>query len=169
MGIPCYDQELIEKIAEKSGFSKDYIKNTEEASSRGGWFANALARPFPSPGSSNQDYLWAVQRKTILELAEQGPCVIVGRCADYILKEYADCLTVFIHADLEKRMERIVQQYGETDTAPEKRLRDKDRRRATYYHFYTDMEWGAAKNFHIALDSGALGLEKCVDLITSLY
>lgn len=168
LGIPCYDQELIEKIAEKSGFSKDYIKNTEEASSRGGWFANALAgRSFA--GSSNQDYLWAVQRKTILELAEQGPCVIVGRCADYILKEYADCLTVFIHADLEKRMERIVQQYGETDTAPEKRLRDKDRRRATYYHFYTDMEWGAAKNFHIALDSGALGLEKCVDLISSLY
>lgn len=168
LGIPCYDQELIEKIAEKSGFSKDYIKNTEEASSRGSWFANALAgRSFA--GSSNQDYLWAVQRKTILELAEQGPCVIVGRCADYILKEYADCLTVFIHADLEKRMERIVQQYGETDTAPEKRLRDKDRRRATYYHFYTDMEWGAAKNFHIALDSGALGLEKCVDLITSLY
>lgn len=168
LGIPCYDQELIEKIAEKSGFSKEYIKNTEEASSRGGWFANALAgRSFA--GSSNQDYLWAVQRKTILELAQQGPCVIVGRCADHILKDEADCLTVFIHADPEKRMKRIVEQYGETDTAPEKRLRDKDRRRATYYHFYTDMEWGAARNFHVALDSGVLGLETCVDLIVGLY
>lgn len=168
LGIPCYDQELIEKIAEKSGFSKEYIKNTEEASSRGGWFANALAgRSFA--GSSNQDYLWAVQRKTILELAQQGPCVIVGRCADHIPKDEADCLTVFIHADPEKRMKRIVEQYGETDTAPEKRLRDKDRRRAIYYHFYTDMEWGAARNFHVALDSGVLGLETCVDLIVGLY
>ena len=166
--IPCYDQELIETIAEKSGFSQDYIRRTGEDTPRGGWFANALVGRSLS-GASNQDYLWSIQRRTILELAQQGPCVIVGRCADAILKDQADCLTVFIHAPLEVRAERIVQRYGETDTAPEKRLREKDRRRAAYYQFYTDLEWGAAKNFHICLDSGALGLDRCVDLIAGLY
>ena len=95
--IPCYDQELIETIAEKSGFSQDYVRRTGEDTPRGGWFANALVGRSLS-GASNQDYLWSIQRRTILELAQQGPCVIVGRCADAILKDQADCLTVFIHA-----------------------------------------------------------------------
>ena len=120
-------------------------------------------------GHSYQDDLWAAQRKVILELAEKESCVFVGRCADYILKGQADCLTVFIHADMEKRAKRIVEQYGETDNAPEKRLRDKDKRRAAYYQFYTDVKWGAVRNYHIALDSGVLGIEKCVDILADLY
>ena len=80
-----------------------------------------------------------------------------------------DCLTVFIHADMEKRARRIVEQYGERPDAPEKRLRDKDKRRAAYYQYYTDMEWGAVQNYHVALDSGVLGIERCVDIITQLY
>jgi cytidylate kinase len=168
LGIPCYDQELIEKIAEKSGLAKEFIAERGEYTMRGGWLANAFADRSLN-GLSVQDYLWTVQRKTILELAEEGPCVIVGRCADFILEGKADLLKVFIHAPIETRAKRIVEKYGESSEAPEKRLRDKDIRRSAYYHFYTDVEWGIAKNYDIALDSGTLGLERCVDIIASLY
>ena len=118
---------------------------------------------------SNQDYLWAIQRKIILELGEKEDCVIVGRCADAILEGSADLLKVFIHASFEQRAKRIVEKYGETEVPTEKRLRDKDKRRALYYQFYTDREWGAMENYHLILDSGVLGIEKCVDIIASLY
>lgn len=168
LNIPCYDQELVEKIAEQSGFTKEFIQEKGEYTAHGNWFFNAFSDR-STKGMSTQDYLWTVQRKTILELAEQGPCVIVGRCADYILKDAADCLKVFIHADLDKRAERIVRLYGETEEAPLKRLKDKDKRRAAYYRFYTDCEWGAVRNCHLALDSGVLGIETCVDLIVKVY
>ncbi len=168
LGIPCYDQELIEKIAGESGFTKQYIEERGEYASHGSWLASALSdRDFN--GHSNQDALWTAQRKVILELSEKGPCVIVGRCADYILKDRADCLTVFIYADMEKRAERIVRQYGERTETPEKRLKDKDKRRAAYYQFYTGMKWGMVHNYHIALDSGNLGIDKCVEVIAGLY
>ena len=168
LSIPCYDQELIEKIAEESGFAPAYIKEQGEYVVRAGWLSNALAGRF-SNGLTTQDQLWLLQRKVILELAEKGPCVIVGRCADYILREEADCLTAFIHADMEKRAQRIVQVYGEREESPEKRLRDKDKRRAAYYQMYTDMAWGDARHYHVALDSGALGIEKCVSILTGVY
>lgn len=168
LGIPCYDNELIEKIAEESGFAKEYIAERGEYTSHGIWFNNAFSdRDFY--GHSNQDYLWSIQRKIILELAEKGPCVIVGRCADYILKDTADCLRVFIHADMDKRAERIVQQYGERNDSPEKRLKDKDKRRAAYYQFYTDVKWGVLHHYDITLNSGALSIEKCVDILADLY
>ena len=168
LGIPCYDQELIEQLAEKSGFTKEYIKEHSEYTERGGWLANALSGR-AAGGMTNQDHIWIAQRELILELAAKGPCVMVGRCADYILQGQADCLNVFIHASMENRAERIVKMYGERDDAPEKRLRDKDKRRKAYYQFYTDTEWGRAENYHVSLDSGALGIDKCVELIVSLY
>ena len=167
LGIPCYDQELIEQLAEKSGFTKEYIKEHSEYTERGGWLANALSGR-AAGGMTNQDHIWVAQRELILELAAKGPCVMVGRCADYILQGQADCLNVFIHASMENRAERIVKMYGERDDAPEKRLRDKDKRRKAYYQFYTDTEWGRAENYHVALDSGALGIDTCVELICKM-
>lgn len=169
LGIPCYDQELIEKLAEKSGFTAEYVSERSEYAERAGWLSNAFASRAFHGGMNNQDYLWWIQRKIILELAEKESCVIVGRCADYILREQADCLRVFIHASMEKRAERIVRVYGETKAAPEKRLADKDKRRAAYYQFYTELEWGRAQNYHISLDSGELGLERCAEMIAKLY
>lgn len=168
LGIPCYDLELIEKISEESGLLQEFIAEKSEDAPKSGLLANMFSdRSFY--GMSSQGYLWTVQKKIILDLARKGPCVIVGRCADAILKEEADCLTVFVHASLERRAERIVRLYGENENAPEKRLREKDKRRSAYYHYYTDMEWGAVSNYHIALDSGVIGIEKCVELITTLY
>ena len=95
--------------------------------------------------------------------------MIVGRCADFILRDEADCLKAFIHADMKQRAERIVTQYGERAVSPEKRLKDKDKRRAAYYQFYTDMRWGAVENYDISLDSGTFGIEKCAEILASLY
>ncbi len=168
LNIPCYDEEIINEIAERSGFSKDYIAERGEYAVGKTWLANVLSsRDFN--GHSMQDELWFVQYSIIKELAEKGPCVIVGRCADYILRDQADCLKVFIHASMEKRAERIVAVYGEREETPEKRLRDKDRRRKAYYQVYTDTEWGKASNYQLALDSGELGLDTCVDIITAVY
>ena len=102
--------ELIEKLSEDSGFTEDYIREQDESSAHKGWFANAFSGRSLN-GVSNQDYLWIIQRSIILELAARESCVIVGRCADYILKDAADCLKVFIHAGFDKRAQRIVSLY----------------------------------------------------------
>ena len=166
--IPCYDQELIEKLAQASGFTPEMVAKQQEASPYSSHWAFALSEG-QFMGASIQDQLWQLQRKIILELAEKESCVIVGRCADVILKDHADCLTAFIHAKKAKRAKRIVEVYGETEVAIEKRIRDKDKRRAVYYEFYTGHTWGLAENFHVALDSGELGIERCVDILADLY
>lgn len=166
LGIPCYDNELLQKIAEESGFSENYIKNTGEYAP-GGLLASAFSHR--GSGPNNADYLWEIQYKLITELAEKGPCVIVGRCADYILRDKANCLRVFVHADMDFRAKRIVDVYGEREESPEQRLKDKDKRRAAYHRFYTDMKWGHAQNYDITLNSGTLGIDTCVRIIKSLY
>ena len=166
LGIPCYDAELIQKIAQESGFTENYIKEAGEYAP-GGFLASALSnRAF---GPTTEDYLWNIQYQVITDLAEKESCVIVGRCADYILKDKADCLTVFIHADMDFRANRIVSVYGEREESPEQRLKDKDKRRAAYHRFYTNMKWGQAQNYHLCLDSGVLGIDKCVETICSMY
>lgn len=166
LGIPCYDSELIEKLAQESGFTKDYIKEAGEYTP-GGFLASAFSnRAF---GPTNEDILWEMQCRIITELAKKESCVIVGRCADCVLQDKADCLKVFIHADMAFRAERIVKVYGEREESPEQRLRDKDKRRAAYHRFYTNMKWGYAENYHLTLDSGVLGIDRCVDIISGLY
>jgi len=166
LGIPCYDAMLIQKIAEESGYAADYIREEGEYAT-GGWLSTVFSDR--TMGLTNQDKLWTIQSRVITELAEKDSCVIVGRCADYILRDKADCLNVFIHASLEKRAERIVKEYGEHEETPEQRLKDKDKRRAAYHRFYTNMKWGHAQNYHICLDSGELGIDKCVEIISQLY
>ena len=168
LGIPCYDAELLERIAEESGFSKEYVKERGEYAASGNWFSNALCGRDMN-GHSYQDDLWAVQQSVILKLAAKESCVIVGRCADYILRGQADCLRAFIHADMASRAKRIVEQYGERHDSPEQRLKDKDKRRRAYYQIYTDTKWGDVRNYDITLNSGVLGIEKCAELLVELY
>lgn len=120
-------------------------------------------------GKSDADKLWLAQKEVITKLAEKSPCVIIGRCADYILKDTADCLSVFIHASDENRAERIVSVYGQREEAPVKRLRDKDKKRKAFYELYTGTSWGEADNYTVCLDSGVLGTDKCVDIIKDLF
>lgn len=165
LGIPCYDAELIQQLARESGFSEDYIRDAGEYAP-GGYLSLLSNRAF---ALTNEDVLWELQYKVITDLAEKGPCVIVGRCADYILRDTADCLKAFIHADMDFRAKRIVEVYGEREQSPEQRLKDKDKRRAAYHRFYTNMKWGHAQNYHICLDSGKLGIDSCVEILRQLY
>ena len=169
LGIPCYDQEIIEKMAEESGFTKEYVEIESENATPTSWVGTAFSSDQTFSFPSNQERLWSLQHKIISEIGERESCVIVGRCADTILDKTADLLKVFIHADFDKRAERIVEKYGETEVPTEKRLKEKDKRRALFYQLYTDKTWGAMENYHIVLNSGVLGIDKCVDIITSLY
>lgn len=120
-------------------------------------------------GQSDADKLWLAQKEVITNLATEGPCVIVGRCADYILQDIAECLTVFIHASDKHRAERIVSVYGQREASPVQRLREKDTKRKAYYELYTGTEWGKADSYHLCLDSGKIGIDKCVHTICDLY
>ncbi len=166
LGIPCYDLELIQKIAQESGYCEEYIAEKSEHSSRK-IFGSFSSKDYY--GNSIQDRLWLAQLKAIVEVANKGPCVIVGRCADFILEGTANLLKVFIHADNKARCARIVEQYGESDITPEKRLKEKDKRRAAYYQINTDRKWGDMKNYDISLSTSSLGIEKCADIIVELY
>jgi len=165
--IPCYDRKLIETAAQESGLAQDYIAQEGEYAPGKRLFSYAfLGRD--AKGESISDYVWKIQRQIILELAQQGPCVLVGRCADYILKDYPDALHVFLHADTDFKAQRVIEKYGETDIDIEKRLHDKDHRRALNYRYYTEQIWGAAEHYDLSLSTSHIGLDTCVDFLVRL-
>lgn len=168
LGIPCYDAEIIQKISEKSGYSKEYIEEQSESEAGGLFGSFGTAELY---GYSGKLTIWSNQCRIIEELAAQGDCVIVGRCADYVLKNREDIelFKVFIYADTKDRIHRIVHEYGETDVKPEKRLREKDKRRKAYYEVYTDQKFGDPLNYDMCLNTSYLGIEGCADLIAGVY
>lgn len=168
LGIPCYDKEIVEKVSIESGFVKEYVEEKGEYLSASGKMSTLFTLHHLYSNMSNEDVIWSAQVKVIKELAEKGPCVIVGRCADYILRERKDVVRIFIYADEESRANRIVRLYGEKTDTPEKRLKDKDKKRTSYYQYYTDMKWGDPRHYDICLNSGVLGIDKCIDIICTL-
>lgn len=171
LGIPFYDKELVEHIALESGFAPHYIEEHGEHSPSTSIFSYAFAHqsvPGVMSGLSTADFLWNVQCSVILQLAEKGPCVIVGRNADYILKDREDTLHAFIHANKEFRADRIVRLYGESEKSPEARLQEKDKRRKVNYQHYTGRSWGQAQNYDVCLCSSTLGEEHCVQILLEM-
>ena len=166
LNIPFYDRELVKQVAEETGFDTKFIEENGEFSPSKSIFSFAVSQGVPcmQNGLSVSDFIFCMQRQVILKLAEK-PCAIVGRGADYILRDRDDVFDVFIHASMENRADRIVRLYGESEKKPEQRLADKDKKRKIYYKHYTDREWGDAKNYDMCLDSGRIGIDKCVDLI----
>ena len=165
LGIAYYDKNIISQIAEKSGLSPDYIQESAELSPKKGLFAYALAGR-DITGRSVEDMVYETQRKVILELARKEPCVIIGRNADYILKDRDDALNVFIHGDMLEKIQRISQLYRVTEQEAVKMIADTDKRRMTNYNFYTDQKWGKASNYTLCLNSSQLGYDRCEALIT---
>ncbi len=166
--IPYYDADIIQMTAAESGMTQEYIRAQEEITAH----TNALVNSFQTRDQYSmalQDHLWQIQRKVIFDLANRSDCIIIGRCADYLLFHLHHCLRVFIHGDFEDRMERILKVYGDSSESPKKRLLDKDFRRRSYYEFYTDQKWGDAKNYDIMLNSGTLGIDRCVDILASIW
>ena len=172
LNIPYYDKELVYKVAEESGFHADFIEEAGEyAPVTNSFLFNIAVSPNPMSMMSTMsmaDQLFVCQTNVIRKLADEGPCVIVGRCADYILRDREDALHVFIHADMEHRAARIVEKYGETKQTPQKRLTDKDNKRRVYYRHYTNRNWGESQNYHVSLNAGLIGIDRCVDIIVDL-
>lgn len=171
LGFDYYDSELVEKVAKETGFDPSYIADAGEYAPGRSMLSYAFSSAIPHGAGNSMsasDYLWATQSRIITELAEKGNCVIVGRCADYILRDREDCLNIFIHASKEYRAKRIVELYGERDKSPLKRLDEKDTKRRVNYKYFTGREWGVTENYHIALDSGVIGHENCVDIVCDI-
>ena len=168
LGIPFYDKEIVDQIALESGFAPNFIEEHGEHAPGRSRFSYAFAPqgvPGVLNGLSTAVFLWNIQCGVILQLAEKGPCVIVGRNSDYILKDRADVLDVYIHAEPEFKAERIVRLYGESEKSPQQRLAEKDKRRRINYEHYTGRTWGAAQNYEMCLCSSMLGIEQCVKII----
>ena len=171
LGIPFYDKELVEQISLESGFAPNFVEEHGEHAPGKSLFAYAFAPqgvPGVMNGLSTSDFLWNIQCNVILQLADKGPCVIVGRNADYILKDREDALHVFVHANDEFRKERIVRLYGQSEKTPAARIAEKDKRRKVNYQHYTGRNWGDAQNFDVCLDSAKLGVEECADIIVGI-
>lgn len=166
LGIPCYDAELITEMAKQSGFAEDYVREAGEYAPGGLLNSMFTSR---AGGPTSEDILWQIQCNIVAQLAKKGPCVIVGRCGDYILRGRPDVLKVFVHADMAFRAKRIVEVYGQREESPEQRLKDKDKRRSTYYRFYTGRKWGQLDTYDLMLNSGVLGIEKCTELICTIF
>lgn len=168
LGIPCYDSEIVQQVAIKSGLLAENIAERGEELSASGKFSSIFTLYNLYSNMNKDDIIWHAQVKVIKELAQKGSCVIVGRCADHILREEENVVKVFIYSDKEDRAKRIVEVYGEKTDSPEKRLRDKDKNRAAYYKQYTEMEWGDPRHYDICLNSGKLGIEKCAEIIAGI-
>lgn len=171
LGIPFYDKELVDQIAVESGFAPKFVEEHGEHAPGKSVFSYAFA-PQGVPGVMNglsaADFLWNIQCNVILQLADKGPCVIVGRNADYILKDREDAFHVYLFADLDYRADRIVRLYGESEKSPEARLQEKDKRRKLNYQHYTGRTWGQSQNYDICLNTGLLGEDQCVRIITDI-
>ena len=170
LNIPFYDRELIELAAKESGTNEDLFEDEEFCSSRGYYLLGAIGFTLGSSITSISemsinDRLFAVQSETIEHIAEQGSCIIVGRCADYVLRNRTDTLSVFIHADIRTRKERAIHVYAMDERNIESGIRKIDKRRANYYEYYTDRKWGEAAYYDLVLDSGIFGIDGCVALI----
>ena len=164
LGIAYYDKNVINEIAEKSGLSPEYIQENAELSPKKGMFAYALAGR-DITGKSVEDMVYEAQRKVILELAKKGPCVIIGRNADYILKDRDDVLNVFIHGNMPEKIQRIIRLYNVDEKKAVKMMADTDKRRMTNYNFYTEHKWGKASNYTLCLNSSQLGYDRCEKII----
>ena len=171
MGVPCYDEKLIDMVAKESGFAQSFVAEKGERMTGSLLFNIASSLSFANNvfstnnGVTLQDEIYFTQNRIIKELADKGPCVIVGRCADYILREREDCLNVFIFADNESKIERAEKYFNITREEAPAVLKKKDKARANHYKYYTDQEWGMASNYDLCLNSGLIGIEGCVEAI----
>lgn len=166
LGIPFYDNELISKAAQESGYSPSIFEGGEKKRSIfsvSSFFASGRMSYLDNT-YMNDDILFKVQSDIIRKIGEGGDAVIIGRCADYILRDLP-CLNVFVTGPEEYRIERIVKNEGISEEEAEKLIRKKDRIRETYYNYYTMGSWGSASNYHLCVDSSVLGIEGTADYI----
>lgn len=171
LGIPCYDKELILLAAQKSGMSVEVFSHVDETATNSFLYAVSAggfsgSTPIGAPQNLPlNDRLFIVQNDIIRAKAEEGPCIFVGRCADFILKDHTPILNVFVRADLPFRIARIMEAEHCTEKAAADLIAKADKKRAKYYNFYTQKRWGAADSYDLVLNNAKLGADRAADLI----
>lgn len=171
LGIPCYDNEIIEMIAKEHGFDENYVAHVSEKSIQAAYPLTIGHRFTMAPNYvTKQSVKIAVeQRRIIEEFAKQGDCVIVGRCADIILKEYAP-FNIFVYADKAAKLQRCIERAPEGENLTlaelERKMRDIDRNRASHRGFYTDTKWGAKEDYHLCINTSEIEIKKLIPVLT---
>ena len=170
LGYAFYDRELVDEVAKRSGFAPEYIEeHGEYANARNSLlFYLATAERYSHDNLSMHDQLYITQSKIIEELAEKGKCVIVGRCADYILAGRDNTINVFVYAPRETRVNRIMARRNLSEAEALKAITTSDKERGNHYFRYTDQKWGKAQNYDICINSALMGIEKTAEMLTAM-
>nr|WP_297764312.1 cytidylate kinase-like family protein [uncultured Butyrivibrio sp.] len=173
-GIKCYDKELLSRAAKESGFCEEMIQNHDERPTNS--FLYNLVMDTYSFGYNASSFVdmpishkvFLAQFDTIKKIAEEGPCVIVGRCADYALSDFDNVLNIFIHADEDAKIKRIKERFADVKTDEQARdmMNKKDKQRQSYYNYYSSKKWGRADSYDLSINSSILGIEGTVKFIT---
>ena len=165
LGIPYYDKEIIQKVSQETGMTEHYIRQNEFQTTGSFLFDLYGMTQIMSP----PDQVFVAQSKAIKGAAEQGSCVILGRCADYVLKDREDCINVFICADKEDRKKRISRIYGLSERKAAEKIRKTDRERRYYYEMHTGLEWGDIGSHQMLFNASRLGIDRIVDILAMMY
>lgn len=170
LSIPCYDRELLSRASKESGLATEFFEHSDERtflSTLRGWLQGGMDGR--EQGSVlSEDHLFQLQSETIAQIAQEGPAIFLGRCADYVLRDRPDTITIFLTASLEDRIKRLEQTLGVNEKEAREMIEKGDRKRAAYYNFYTFKKWGAAASYDFCFNTSLLGVEKTVDLIIRL-
>lgn len=169
LSIPYYDKELITMAAEESGFSPELFANADKNASNSLLFS--LSMYGSTTGTYNMplgDQVFIIQSDIIKKVAEQGPCIIVGRCADYTLRNRPDCLSIFLRSPLESRIKRAVEVYGLDPKQARDTIAKTDKKRSVYYAHFTGEKWGASDNYHITVDTSRVGIEGTASFLAAI-
>lgn len=165
LDIPYYDKTIIDVTAKESGFAPEYIELAEQTTTASFLYNLAVNGMYTQPLT---DQLFAAECRVIKSLADNGPCVIVGRCSDFVLKEFCPCFNVFIHADDKFRIDRISDFDGISKEDAAKLIHQKDKTRSKHYRYYTDKVWGMAINYDLTLNTAVCGIDTAAELIAKL-
>lgn len=171
LGIKLYDKEFIHLVAEKSGINEQYIKKNEQ-SIPSFWLKCILGKNSEQSlerSLSSDDVLFVAESKIIQELAEKGPCIIVGRCADFVLRDYPNLIKVFCYSDLRSACVRCVQEYGVSEEKAESEIKRINHNRIAHYEYYTGDKWGEPHHYNLMINTGSIDLSVACNLIKSIY
>lgn len=168
LGIPCYNKEILQQAAEKCNVPEEYLESMQEEVSQSFLYKLSLASKSGKKIDniiSKSNILYNEIIKIINKMASSGSCVIIGRCADFILRDLDSCFHTFIYADMESRIKRVIEEYGVSPGSAEYIIKKNDKRRESFYSGNTGHTWGLKEHYNICLNSGKFGVEKCSDII----
>ena len=166
LGIPYYDNEIITMSAKESGYAEDMFEKAEQLSSHSLLYSISMYGAASGVyGLPLSDKIFLIQSDIIKKCAEKGPCVIVGRCADYVLQEHPNVLNFFLHSDIDSRAKRVKAYYNCDEKNTKDYILKRDKKRAAYYNYYTTNRWGSTENYHMSINTDAVGIDGCVDVL----